>query len=69
MQRKTSFSFAFCSLIRNFSRCEKVLSLENARKNKFFLCILLAYSYLCSRNIYSIYKIYSIYSHYSIYSN
>jgi len=38
--------FGFCSLIRYFSRCEKVLSLENTKKNKFSFGILLAYSLL-----------------------
>ena len=31
------------------SHVEKILSLENEKKNEFLFCILLTYSYLCSR--------------------
>jgi len=45
-KKNLSFPFAFCSLIRTFSLCEKVLSLERTKKIKFSFGSLLAYSYL-----------------------
>ena len=49
-KRNTSFSFAFCSLIRTLAP-PKVLSLENEKKSKLSFCILLVYSYLCKHII------------------
>jgi uncharacterized protein len=39
----------FRSLIRIFSLHEKVLSLDNKNKNAYLFCIVLAYSYLCTK--------------------
>ena len=44
---KAKKDFAFCSLIRTFELCSKVLSLENKKKSKLSFGIFLAYSYLC----------------------
>jgi len=39
------FSYlVFRSTFRNFSLCEKLLSLENEKKNLFSFCIFLVYS-------------------------
>jgi len=43
-QRKMDFPLVVCSLIRNFSLREKVLSLEIPKKNKFSFGCLLTYS-------------------------
>ena len=43
-QRIMRISFALCSLIRNFSLCEKLLTIERTKKNKFSFGSLLTYS-------------------------
>ena len=48
MKRKTSFPFAFRSLIRIFDLWSKLLLFGNEKKNMFSFCISLTYSYLCT---------------------
>ena len=43
-KRKTSFSFAFRSLIRNIELRSNLLTLGKEKKNKLFFCFSLAYS-------------------------
>ena len=43
-------NLVFHSIYTTFSLCEKVLSFGNKNKNNVFLfCIVLTYSYLCTR--------------------
>ena len=48
---KSRFCFVLCSLIRTSEQCSKVLPFDNKnKKNPFLFCIVLTYSYLCTRS-------------------
>jgi len=48
-ERKMTFSFAFRSLIRTFGLRRRHFRSEKRKKNDFFFCFSLAYSYLCTQ--------------------
>ena len=50
-EKKTSFSFAFCSLIRTIGYAECRLHLGKTKKNKLFFGFSLGLHYLCTRYI------------------